>query len=100
MKARLCIRGFQEDNPPRSDSPTAAKDMLKVALAIAANQGWHGECLDVSAAYLQGAQIDRDVFVVPPKEAYKEGLIWKLCKAGYGLNDGARKWYLSVIEEL
>ena len=100
IKARLCLRGFQEETVPRSDSPTAAKEMLKVVLAIAANEKWKGECLDVSAAFLQGATLERDVYVLPPLEERREGEIWKIIKAGYGLYDASRQWYLEVVEEL
>ena len=37
-KARLVLRGFMESTKPRSDSPTASHEMLKVGLAIAANE--------------------------------------------------------------
>ena len=42
LKARLCIRGDLEKDKEflRSDSPTAGKDTLKLALSIAANEGF------------------------------------------------------------
>ena len=45
-KARLVLRGYMESTKPRSDSPTASHEMLKVGLAIAANEQWDLECLD------------------------------------------------------
>ena len=36
----------------------------------------------------------------PPQEAKIDGEIWKLKKAGYGLYDGARKWFIGVTEDL
>ena len=100
IKARLCLCGFQEKTIPQSDSPTAAKELLKVNLAIAANEKWKLESLDVTAAFLQGASIERDVYVVPPDEERREGELWKLKKGVYGLYDAARKWFLSVAENL
>ena len=38
IKSRLVVRGFQEDEEPRSDSPTLSKEALKIMLAIAANE--------------------------------------------------------------
>ena len=90
VKAHLCLRGYQEKEKLRSDSPTASREMLKVVLVIAVNEGWKAECLDVTAAFLQGAAIERDVFVKPPKEEHVEGTLWKLLKSGYGLNDASR----------
>ena len=98
FKARLCLRGFQETTVPRSDSPTASRDTTKLALAIAANEKWKAECLDVTAAFLQGSPLERVVYVEPPPEDKVEGEIWLLNKAGYGLYDGARLWYLEVIK--
>ena len=100
MKARLCLRGFQETNVPRSDSPTASREMVKVALAVAANESWKAESLDVTAAFLQGSKLEREVFVEPPPEMKIEGEIWRLNKAGYGLYDSARLWYLKVVNHL
>ena len=56
--------------------------------------------MDVTAAFLQGSPMDRKVFVEPPPEMKVDGEIWLLNKAGYGLYDSARKWYLGVIETL
>ena len=72
-KARMCVRGFQENIVPRSDSPTAAKNMLKASLAVAANEGWRLENLDVTSAFLQGADLEREIYVLPPKEIQQEG---------------------------
>ena len=73
---------------------------MKLALAIAANEGWKAEFLDVTAAFLQGTPLDRDVFVEPPPEEKEDGELWLLNKAGYGLYDSARLWYLGVIKHL
>ena len=100
FKARLCVRGFKELEDPRSDSPTAAKETNKMVTAIAANEGWEIISIDVTSAFLQGADIPRDVFVEPPLEAKTEGMIWKLNKAGYGLLDASRLWFLDVRETL
>ena len=43
--------------------------------AEAANEGWPVESIDVTAAFLQGDELDRDIFVIPPKES---GLTGKL----------------------
>ena len=43
--------------------------------------------------------MERTVYLKPPKEAYvKEGIIWKLKRCLYCLNDAARQFYQSVVD--
>ena len=93
LKARLCVRGDLETDKEyvRSDSPTAGKESLKLALMKAANEGFTVKSADVKAAYLQGLDIPRTVHVQPPKEAeVPAGKLWRLKKAAYGILDGGR----------
>ena len=71
IKAMLCLRGFQESEKPRSDSPTSA--LIKIVLAVAANEGWRGECMDITSAFLQSERIQRSVYVTLPKEVQRDG---------------------------
>merc|ERR1712228_760364 len=48
-KARLCVRGFQEERPPQSDSPTASQESYKLFLSTAANENFKLKQLDVSS---------------------------------------------------
>ena len=100
MKARYCLRGFKEEHKPRSDSPTVDRISTKLLYAIAGNEGWKLECIDVTSAFLQGSDLDREIFVKPPKEAQVEGYLWKMKKAAYGLYDASRRWWVKVMEEL
>ena len=100
IKARLVVRGFEEEEQVQSDSPTAAKSTLRVVMALAANENWKIETIDIKAAFLQGSRVERDIYVTPPKEMKEEGIIWKLNKVAYGLNDASRNWFFSVKEEL
>ena len=36
----------------------------------------------------------------PPLEKKKEGIIWKLRKSVYGMNDAGRRWFFKVEESL
>ena len=56
--------------------------------------------LDIRNGYLQGSDLKREVFVEPPPEYKKEGMIWKLKKAANGLYDGGRHLYLKIDEVL
>ena len=100
MKARLVIRGFEEDEKGPVDSPTASKPSMKIFFAVCANNNWVCETMDIKAAFLQGKEIERGIYVKLPAEAKKEGIIWKLNKVAYGLCDASRQWYSSVKEEL
>ena len=101
IKARLVVRGFEEESDVKSDSPTVHKDSLRLFLAAAATQGFDLHSIDIKAAFLQGQNIDRDIFVQPPQECTSsKNTVWKLNKCVYGLTDASRNWYLSVKKEL
>ena len=101
IKARLTIRGDQEETENiRSDSPTVRKGNIKVFAAVAAKERWEICTSDVTSAFLQGAKLERDVFVLPPKERRVPGILWKLRKPVYGLVDAPRGWYLALDKKL
>ena len=99
-KARLVIRGYEETEQARSDSPTCSKESIRLLISIAVAKGWNLNSLDVKAAFLQGKSIDREIYVTPPKEVQNGGHIWRLKKVAYGLADASRSWYLRVLEAL
>ena len=100
VKARLVIRGFEEETPVKSDSPTAHKESMRMFLAACSTKGYNIHSIDIKAAFLQGQTIDRVIHVQPPKEYETKGQIWKLNKCVYGLVDASRTWFLSVKTEL
>ena len=100
VRARLTARGFQEEGDFPTDSPTVQKHSLKLLLALAATNKWVIGTTDITAAFLQGSQMDRDVYIRPPKEANLPGKLWKLNKCLYGLKDASRKWYMRVLSKL
>ena len=100
FKARLVVRGFEEEVYPQSDSPTANRDSFKIFLALAANEELEIKNMDVKSAFLQGTPLDRNVFMEPPVEFKKEGIVWKLKKTVYGLYDASRSWYFAVKDQL
>ena len=55
---------------------------------------------DVTSAFLQSDNLDRIIFVVPPKEANEGENVWKLIKPMYGLPESERKWYFTISQEL
>jgi len=98
-KARLCVRGFEEEQHYRTDSPTCSREGIRLFLTTAAARKWKIHSMDVKGAFLQGKELDRQVIIRPPKEAGTQKL-WKLQKCAYGLADAPRRWYLRLREEL
>ena len=83
---------------PQSDSPTALRESTKLFYSIAANEGFDLKVTDIKAAFLQSNVLDRDVFIELPTDIKKEGVIWRLQKPLYGLQDMSRKFWLRVRE--
>ena len=98
VKARLCIRGDLEKEKEniRTDSPTVQRTNVKLFYLIAATKNWTVRTADVKAAFLQGAKLNREVFVRPPKERRIPGVLWQMLKGAYGLVDASRGFYLEV----
>ena len=100
-KAHLVARRLEDEDQVPSDSPTAAKSTLRTVLAITAMKvGLLHVTIDIKAAFLQSRTISRNVYILPPPEARQNGIIWKLKKAVYGLDDTSREWYFSVKDLL
>merc|ERR1711905_41629 len=97
-KGRLVARGFQEKSSPQADSPTMRRESLKLFFALAANEDFNLRSIDIRAAFLQAKHLEREIFLLPPTDVRKEGMIWKLKKPLYGLNDVSRKFCLKVKE--
>ena len=94
-KDRLVVRGFEEigkDDIPK-DSRTCANESLKTIFSISAQKNWVPYSMDIKTAFLQGSEIERDIFVKPPKEAATKGKVWHLEKCVYRLNDASLQWH-------
>jgi len=100
VKARLVARGFEESLTERTDSPTCSKQSLRMLFSTASTLNWDVKSIDIKAAFLQGDELDRDVFIVPPEDQSESGKIWKLKRCIYGLCDAPRSWYKRVKHEL
>lgn len=100
VKARLVARGYEDMENNQSDSPTANKISLRIFVSLACAMGWQIQSLDIYAAFLQAEAIKRDVYVKPPSDIAKVGIIWQLKKPMYGLDDSARLWYFTLKKKL
>ena len=85
---------LQENLKPQSDSPTVLEESFKMLMAVAANSNFKLASVNIRATFLQSRTLDRDVFVEPPPDIKKQGVIWKLKKPLYGLDDASRKFWL------
>ena len=56
---------------PKSDSPTVSKELFKILMAVAANNGFKLASVDIRAAFLQSRTIHRDVFMKPHPDIRK-----------------------------
>ena len=96
-KARLVVKGFEKLRKDEilKDSPTYSKENLRVMFSGIAQKIWKLNSLDIKAAFLQGENVDRELHVLPPKEANTDK-IWLLKKSTHGLLDASRQWYKTV----
>ena len=98
--ARLVARGFEEETEKlKKDSPTCSRESVNFVIFFAECRNWKCRSMDVKAAYLQGENIKREVYLRPPVE-FDNGYLWKLRKTVYGLCDAARAWYDTITNEL
>ena len=74
------------------------RESNKLFTAIAANEGFYVMSIDIRAVFLQSKELKREVFLVPPKDIAKKGIIWRMKKSLYGLNDVSRQFWLRVKE--
>ena len=99
-KARLVVHGNQEGGELVTDSPTVSKQSLRLQFSLAAQFGWEIVMADVTSAFLQSDILDRELYVQPPKDTAPPGVIWKLRKPMYGLEDASLKWYQTLADRL
>ena len=100
VRARLTARGFQETEDIPKDSPTLHKSSLRIVLALAVAMSWIIETTDIKSAFLQGNDLERTVYVKPPREIDTTGILWLLRKCLYGLKDASKMWYSKVETHL
>ena len=58
------------------------------------------DSIDITAAFLQGGLLEREVYLRPPPDVCSADNVWHLRKCIYGLNDAPRYWYRRVREVL
>ena len=69
IKARLVVRGFEEELMMQRDSPTVGKGTMRIFLAMVSCKNWTVKTSGIRSAFLQGKEVRRDVYIKPPKES-------------------------------
>lgn len=89
-KASLIVRGFLQKSCLgyfEVFSPVARHETIRLIIAISINMNWPLIHLDVKSAFLNGP-LQEEVYVIQPPGFVienKEGMVYKLHKALYGL---------------
>lgn len=100
VKARLVARGYEEMLLQRVDAPTVSSTSLWILFTLTASNKWKIRSFDVTSAFLQSNDITREVFIQPPADFRKNGILWRLKKPMYGLGDSPKQWYSTLKQHL
>lgn len=106
-KARLVLKGFQDPDIMEMEkaAPTAGKTVKMLLLSLVPNLDWDVMCGDVRAAFLSGANFDREIIVKLPKDCgpllgCSEETYMKMNKSAYGLCDAPLLWWQEADRRL
>ena len=102
-KARLVVRGdLEDDENLRTDSPTCSQAMLNYTLALAAGRRWPVKGGDITAAFLQGEGITRQLVLSLPSdgvEGVEPGSLMIAHKPVYGTKDAPRGFWKKLKQD-
>jgi hypothetical protein len=75
-------------------APVAQMELVRVLLALAAQEGWRVHHMDVKSAFLYGDHKEEVYVQQPPGYivAREKGKVYRLRKALYGLRQALRAW--------
>ena len=76
-KARIVVRGFEEKDLeiPRY-SPTVGKGAMRLFISVAALQKWTVKTTDIKSAFLQGKELDRDIYIKPLQKVRHHSILY------------------------
>lgn len=92
-KARLVVKGFQQDIEDYVYSPVAKMATIRLCLSHALNNDWETQQLDIPTAFLNG-NVESEVYIKVPQGIVinDKGKVLKLKKALYGLKESPKCW--------
>ena len=104
-KARLVVGGHVdpdvEEVKKYADSPTVSRAALMLVLQIATSRQWQAAAGDVQAAFLNGLEIKRELFMHQPRDGVPGLLpnqIIRICKGVFGLTESPKMWYERLVQ--
>ncbi|KAL3687453.1 hypothetical protein R1sor_013762 [Riccia sorocarpa] len=97
FKARLVARGFQQIcglDYQETFAPVIKWTTLRLIISLVARHSWPLSHLDVRTAFLHGELQDEVYLTLPPGfKTSSPHIVFRLCKALYGLRQAPRAWY-------
>ena len=105
-KSRLVARGdLERNNQLRTDSPTTSQLFLNLIVSYSASKKKGLKGGDISAAFLQGAGIQRKLVLKPPEDGVPDGEVppgsLLLCnKSVYGTKDAPRGFWKQLHDDI
>ena len=101
LKSRFVVRGDLEDSSSmRTDSPTGSQVAMGILLSYGAATRRTIKSGDISAAFLQGSELDRKLILSMPKGAPPEGMeeddLVIVSTTVYGTKDAPRGWFKNL----
>jgi Reverse transcriptase (RNA-dependent DNA polymerase) len=100
-KSRYVAKGYLQrlGEEESVHAPTSSNVVLRILLAMAAQEDLDIDQLDVKTAFLNGDH-DEDIYTKPPPGFDGQGTVWRLKKAIYGLKQAASAWHKKVQKSL
>ena len=108
-KARLVIGGHKDPDIHmlQTDAPTINRLSVLILLQLVASrkgsERWEASAGDITAAFLNGDELDRELYLLQPKTGLS-GLhpqqLLKITKGIFGLPDSPRKWWRKLRESI
>ena len=106
-KARLCIAGHRDPDLTGGDmeteAPTVSKSSLSTLFLIAAQEDWELAAGDVQAAFLNGEESQRGLYMRQPVRGLpgmQPGQLVEVVKGIFGLATSPRLWWKRLAKEL
>ena len=101
-KARLCVAGHRDPDLGRKDmavdAPTAGRHSLLLAIQLALARSWVASIGDIRAAFLNGVQAPRQLYLEQPRRGIP------CLEPGYlgvfGLSTSPKLWWMKLSGEL
>ena len=101
LKARLVVRGNEQEDDLEVFCPVSKGTSVRIHLALATAKRMHIHCMDVKTAFLYGI-IREETYMVQPPYFAKAGdkRVCHLKRALYGLKQAPRAWYARLHDYL